>query len=134
MNICLSYVITFQIIALLIIHSMNEVYDLFMEVSYYNTVRILLLFVFVVGKLFSIHIITFQINNNIIEFKSQGMELDVERQGILRLLEERQNEAQAKANEYEQKCKEVAKILDQLQAGMDYFKKKMTILISLLNV
>ena len=58
-----------------------------------------------------------QIKDEIEKFKEQGIELEEQRQVILKQLEEKQNAAQKEADEYEQKHKEVAKILDQLKAG-----------------
>ncbi|XP_013064556.2 coiled-coil domain-containing protein 63-like [Biomphalaria glabrata] len=52
-------------------------------------------------------------------FKKQGIELESQRKQILRSLEEKQTKASREADEYEQKHKEVSKILDQLKAGID---------------
>ena len=58
-----------------------------------------------------------QIKNEIEKFKEQGIALEEQRKVILKQLEEKQNVAHKEADEYEQKHKEVAKILDQLKAG-----------------
>lgn len=59
------------------------------------------------------------IKDDIEKFKEQGIELEEQRRVILKQLEEKQNTAHSEADEYEQKYKEVAKILDQLKAGID---------------
>lgn len=59
------------------------------------------------------------IKDDIEKFKEQGIELEDHRRVILKQLEEKQNTAHSQADEYEQKYKEVAKILDQLKAGID---------------
>nr|KAG5696204.1 hypothetical protein BaRGS_021689 [Batillaria attramentaria] len=59
------------------------------------------------------------IKDEIEKFKEQGIELEEQRRIILKQLEEKQNSAHSEADEYEQKYKEVAKILDQLKAGID---------------
>ncbi|XP_076452028.1 outer dynein arm-docking complex subunit 1-like [Babylonia areolata] len=61
----------------------------------------------------------YAIKEEIEQFKGQGIKLEQQRQVILRQLEEKQNSAQVEADDYEQKYKEVAKILDQLKAGID---------------
>lgn len=59
------------------------------------------------------------IKDEIQKFKDQGIELEDQRQVILRQLEEKQATSHQEADEYEQKYKEVAKILDQLKAGIE---------------
>lgn len=61
----------------------------------------------------------FAIQLDIENFKDQGIELESQRKVILKNLEDRQSKATADADEYEQKYKEVSKILDQLKAGID---------------
>jgi len=61
----------------------------------------------------------FAIQLDIENFKDQGIELESQRKVILKGLEDRQSKATAEADEYEQKYKEVSKILDQLKAGID---------------
>ena len=58
-----------------------------------------------------------QIQLDIENFKDQGIELESQRKVILKNLEDRQSKATQEADEYEQKYKEVSKILDQLKAG-----------------
>ncbi|CAL1535497.1 unnamed protein product [Lymnaea stagnalis] len=53
------------------------------------------------------------------KFKEQGIQLESQRKQILKNLENQQIKATREADEYEQKHKEVAKILDQLKAGVD---------------
>jgi len=47
----------------------------------------------------------------------QGIELEDQRKKILKELEEKQNASASDADEFEQKNKEISKILDQLRAG-----------------
>ncbi|RUS82977.1 hypothetical protein EGW08_009262 [Elysia chlorotica] len=61
----------------------------------------------------------FAIQLEIENFKDQGIELESQRKHILKGLEDRQTRATREADEYEQKYKEVSKILDQLKAGID---------------
>lgn len=61
----------------------------------------------------------FAIQLDIENFKDQGIELESQRKVILKNLEEKQSRATQDADEYEQKYKEVSKILDQLKAGID---------------
>lgn len=61
-----------------------------------------------------------QIKIEIEKFKDQGIDLEQQRQLILRQLEEKQNVASQEADDYEQKYKEVAKILHQLNAGKSH--------------
>ena len=58
-----------------------------------------------------------QIKSEIENFKSQGVELEEQRKAILKTLDEKQSLASQKADEFDQKHKEVSKILDQLRAG-----------------
>ena len=71
-----------------------------------------------------------QIQLDIENFKDQGIELESQRKVILKNLEDRQSKATADADEYEQKYKEVSKILDQLKAG-DYYEQCFTLNASL---
>lgn len=64
------------------------------------------------------------IKNEIEKFKNQGIELEAQRQVILGQLEEKQDKASKEADEYEEKHKEVSKILDQLKAGIESLFKK----------
>lgn len=58
-----------------------------------------------------------QIYNEIDKFRAQGVEMESQRKHILKQLEERQVVASKEADEYEQKNKEISKILDQLRDG-----------------
>ena len=60
------------------------------------------------------------------KFEAQGVELEAQRQQILKNLEDKQVTASKHANEYDEKQKGVAKILDQLNAGeiWTYERKK----------
>jgi Zn-dependent oligopeptidase len=51
------------------------------------------------------------------KFQAQGVELEEQRKAILKKLDQKQSHAAEKANEHDQKHKEVSKILDQLRAG-----------------
>ena len=51
------------------------------------------------------------------KFEAQGVELEAQRQQILKGLEEKQVTASKQANDFDEKQKSVAKILDQLNAG-----------------
>lgn len=59
------------------------------------------------------------IRNEIEKFKLQGIELEDQRKKILKELEDKQAGSSKEADEYEQKNKEISKILDQLRAGID---------------
>ncbi|KAK3087593.1 hypothetical protein FSP39_007948 [Pinctada imbricata] len=59
------------------------------------------------------------INNEIEKFKLQGIELEDQRKKILKELEDKQTVCSRDADDYEQKNKEISKILDQLRAGID---------------
>ncbi|XP_059141450.1 coiled-coil domain-containing protein 63-like [Physella acuta] len=59
------------------------------------------------------------IQKEIEDFKNQGIELESQRKIILKNLEQHQIKATREADEYEQKHKEVSKILDQLKAGIE---------------
>ena len=58
-----------------------------------------------------------QTDDDIEKFKSQGVELEAQRQQILKDLEEKQTEAAKQADEHDEKHTSVMKILDQLRAG-----------------
>jgi DNA-binding transcriptional MerR regulator len=58
-----------------------------------------------------------QIKSEIESFKSQGVELEEQRKAILKTSDEKQSHAAQKADEFDEKYKEVSKILDQLRAG-----------------
>lgn len=51
------------------------------------------------------------------QFQSQGVEMESQRKGILRDLENRQEDSSGVANEYDTRHTAVSKILDQLKAG-----------------
>ena len=51
------------------------------------------------------------------KFKAQGVELEVQRQDILKDLEEKQTGASRLADDFNEKHTGVMKILDQLRAG-----------------
>ncbi|XP_063410903.1 outer dynein arm-docking complex subunit 1-like [Mytilus trossulus] len=59
------------------------------------------------------------IENEIEKFKLTGIELEDKRKKILKELEDQQASSSKEADEYEQKNKEISKILDQLRAGID---------------
>jgi len=61
--------------------------------------------------------IIFKIKNEIEKFKLQGIELEDQRKRILGELEEKQTVASQEADEYEKKCTEISKIIDQLKQG-----------------
>ena len=50
-------------------------------------------------------------------FKEQGVELEVQRQSILKDLEEKQTDASKYADDFNEKYTGVMKIIDQLRAG-----------------
>lgn len=77
---------------------------------------------------------TFQIKNEIEKFKDQGIELEEQRKVILKQLEEKEASASHDADEYEQKYKEVAKILDQLKAGIATHKNQNSIKNNYLHI
>ncbi|KAK2148881.1 hypothetical protein LSH36_477g01000 [Paralvinella palmiformis] len=60
-----------------------------------------------------------EIKSEIESFKSQGVELEEQRKAILKTLDEKQSHAAQKADEFDEKYKEVSKILDQLRAGIE---------------
>ena len=51
------------------------------------------------------------------KFEAQGVELEEQRRQILKNLEDKQAAASKDANDFDEKHKSVAKILDQLNAG-----------------
>lgn len=58
-----------------------------------------------------------QVKDDIDRFKAQGVELEAQRQQILKQLEEKQVNASRQADDFDEKLKEVKKIQDQLKAG-----------------
>lgn len=60
------------------------------------------------------------------KFEAQGVELEVQRQQILKGLEEKQANASKQADDFDEKQKSVAKILDQLNAGVDSLFNKIS--------
>lgn len=60
-----------------------------------------------------------QVKDDIERFKAQGVELETQRQEILKHLEEKQVDANKQADEHDEKHKEVKKIQDQLRAGIE---------------
>ena len=64
--------------------------------------------------------------DDIERFKAQGVELEVQRQQILKHLEERQVTSSKQADDFDEKHKEVKKIQDQLRAGAYMAKVQLT--------
>lgn len=60
-----------------------------------------------------------EIKDEMDQFQRQGVELEAQRQQILRGLEECQTHSSKQADEYDEKHKGVMKILDQLRAGIE---------------
>lgn len=60
-----------------------------------------------------------EIHDNIERFQSEGVDMEDERQTILKQLEDKQHKASKQGSEYDEKHKEVNKMLDQLKAGIE---------------
>ena len=58
-----------------------------------------------------------QIRDEIDKFKAQGVELEEQRQTILKNLEDKQTSSSKQADEFNEKYTGVMKIIDQLRAG-----------------
>ncbi|XP_064642414.1 coiled-coil domain-containing protein 63-like [Lineus longissimus] len=65
-----------------------------------------------------------EIKSEIDKFNSQGAEMEAERKVIMKQLEEKQVISSKQADEFEERFKEVMKILDQLRAGIESLFKK----------
>ena len=68
-------------------------------------------------RMCTMYVYLVQIKDEMDQFQSQGVEMESQRKGILRDLENRQEDASKVANEYDTRHTAVSKILDQLKAG-----------------